>query len=109
MRPFFRGSRSIASARVLASRTLVLGLLAASCATQAQSVGEQFEIITQTLDSGGASVGTEYAINGTVGQPDVTTQMLVGAEFQVSGGFWPRDIAPAPNGDAIFLDGFEAP
>jgi hypothetical protein len=57
-----------------------------------------------TVDSGGGrSSGVGYQLEGTIGQPDA--QASSGGAFRLRGGFWVP--TPAPQGDALFGDGFE--
>ena len=68
----------------------------------AQSSGGDFEITKSTIDNGGGtSVGGEFSLSGTIGQPDAVSQVLSGGEFLLAGGFWAKAI------DRIFGDGFE--
>jgi hypothetical protein len=48
-----------------------------------------YEISWHTIDGGGGtSTGGDFALVGTIGQPDVGE--MVGGDYQLSGGFWPR-------------------
>jgi hypothetical protein len=71
----------------------------------AQSSGGDFKITKSTIDNGGGtSVGGEYSLNGTIGQPDANPQISTGDKFALAGGFW----ANATVVDTIFKDGFES-
>lgn len=77
---------------------LVLGFCTALCLS-ATAFG-QHEIAWYTIDGGGAtapgdSVGGDYAIAGTIGQPDASsfTTPMTGGIFEVVGGFWPNATA----------------
>ncbi len=66
-------------------RAVVFSLLMASaCLVGA----EDFSIIRQSSDSGGAvsSMGGVFALDGTIGQPDAGA--LSGGAFDLDGGFW---------------------
>lgn len=68
----------------------------------------------QTLDvtrhvvagGGGHSVGGNFSMSGTVGQPDASASISGGA-FEVRGGFWMAAARAGP--DLVFRDGFENP
>ena len=48
-----------------------------------------YEISWSTIDGGGGrSTGGDYALVGTIGQPDAGD--MSGDDFELSGGFWPR-------------------
>ena len=71
----------------------------------AQSSGGDFEIVKSTVDNGGGtSVGGDYSLTGTIGQPDANHQISTGGGFTLAGGFW----ANATVNDVIFKDGFES-
>ena len=47
-----------------------------------------YEISWSTIDGGGArSTGGDYALVGTIGQPDAGE--MAGGDYKLSGGFWP--------------------
>jgi hypothetical protein len=48
----------------------------------------EFEITRSTIDGGGVmrSVGGEFELSGTIGQPDAG--VMTGGEFDLFGGFW---------------------
>ena len=71
----------------------------------AQSSGGEFEITKSTIDNGGrTSSGGEFALVGTIGQPDASQKVATGGDFALAGGFW----ANAAVVDLIFKDGFES-
>jgi len=71
----------------------------------AQPSGGEFEITKSTIDNGGGtSVGGEFLLNGTFGQPDASSQISTGGKFALAGGFW----ANATVVDTIFKDSFES-
>ncbi len=48
-----------------------------------------YEIRWHTIDGGGGrSTGGDYAVVGTIGQPDADT-VMEGDDYTLSGGFWP--------------------
>lgn len=64
-----------------------------------------------TIDGGGGtSTAGALQLAGTIGQPDATTTVLTGGDFELRGGFWagggepiqicPPDLAP-PGGDGL--------
>ncbi len=59
-----------------------------------------------TVDSGGGSSnGGDYAVSGSLGQPDAGA-LLGGGQFGVQGGFWFSEgtaVSPPPAGHAIYL------
>ncbi len=57
--------------------------------------GQVFDLSWYTIDGGGKmfTTGGNYALRGTIGQPDAA--MMSGGEFELSGGFW----FPIPPGD----------
>lgn len=71
----------------------------------AQSTGGDFEIIKNTIDSGGGvSTGGAFSLTGTIGQPDAYQEVAKGGEYSLAGGFW----ANATINDVIFKDSFES-
>jgi hypothetical protein len=50
-------------------------------------VGDGYDVSWWTVDGGGGeSAGGDYALAGTVGQPDAIT--LTGGDYTLVGGFW---------------------
>lgn len=71
----------------------------------AQSSGGNFEITKSTIDNGGGtSVGGDFSLNGTIGQPDANPQISTGGTFALAGGFWGNAMIV----DTIFKDSFES-
>ncbi len=71
----------------------------------AQPSGGDFEITKSTIDSGGGiSVGGDFSLTGTIGQPDANPQISTGGSFALAGGFW----ANATIIDLIFKNSFES-
>ena len=78
-------------------------LLVFSAIALAQQSGGDFEITSSTIDNGGGiSVGGEYSLTGTIGQPDANPQTSSGGQFSLAGGFWARIV------DLVFKDSFES-
>ena len=72
-------------------------LLGATC-THAQS----YSLDWFTIDGGGCvSSGGNYALGGTIGQPDAGT--LSGGSYTLEGGFWPGIVVPSSTGLAPTL------
>ena len=91
-------------------------LLIVSCAALIPSAtlfAQDYEIISYTIDGGGASnsVSGSYILSGTIGQPDAGEPML-GGSYEHQGGFWPAISGPAacpadfaaPFGELNFFD-----
>lgn len=75
----------------------------------AQMQGGPFEIPKSTLDGGGGrSTSAQFELVGTFGQPEASGQPLLGGGFELHGGFWPGNDR-VPEGDLIFIEGFEGP
>ncbi len=63
-------------------KVLVMFLLSAS------GVFADYDISWSTIDGGGGrSTGADFALVGTIGQPDAGE--MAGGDYQLSGGFWP--------------------
>lgn len=106
--------------RVLPVALAGFGVVAASAA--AGPSGGAFEISWYTIDAGGTSstIGGNFELAGTIGQPDAGAEMT-GGSFSLTGGFWPglSTTPPCPadlTGDGIlnffdvsaFLSAFSA-
>ncbi len=69
--------------RLFATFTMMLALAAAAHA------GGEFTLDWMTIDGGGGtSVGGNFELSGTIGQPDAGGPMT-GGNFTLVGGFWP--------------------
>jgi len=72
---------------VARKKSLAAGLIVtfAACALV---IGQEFEISRYTIDGGGVmrSVGVDFELSGTIGQPDAG--VLSGGGFELTGGFW---------------------
>ena len=65
---------------------IVLLIITVSIAT-AQS-GSGYDLTWNTIDNGGGeSIGSDYALAGTIGQPDAGVAMS-GGGYTLNGGFW---------------------
>jgi uncharacterized membrane protein len=75
---------ALAMASLLLPVSLVLGLVAPAAA---QSGGD-YDLTWSTVDGGGEtfSVGGDYSLGGTAGQPDAG--LLDGGDYALAGGFW---------------------
>ena len=59
--------------------------------------GEDYSVTWYTVDGGGgAGIGGDFELVGTVGQPEAG--IMTGGDFEIVGGFWPG-IAPSCYGD----------
>ena len=58
-----------------------------SAQLQAQTGGD-YELVWSTIDGGGVrSIGQDFVLIGTIGQPDAG--QMNGGDFELYGGFWP--------------------
>jgi hypothetical protein len=82
--------------KILRRLTVVLVLalmLVIPVLAHAQS-GGGYDLSWSTIDDGGGtSVGGGYALNGTIGQPDVGIT-LAGGGYSLVGGFWGGALTP---------------
>jgi hypothetical protein len=86
--------------RAVICLTLILLFLLVTVGALAASNG--FFIPWWTVDSGGgSSQGGEYAVSGTIGQPD-TNSLMSGGDYTVVGGFWGGAMTP-PNPKMVYL------
>jgi hypothetical protein len=98
--------------RAAAARWLLSGLLltcALSWVAVASSApsGGDYAITRSTVDGGGgSSVGGDFVLTGTIGQPDARRVGAHGGDYGLAGGFWARaaDVL-----ELIFKDSFESP
>jgi hypothetical protein len=68
----------------------------------ALAVSNGFSIPRWTVDGGGGtSQGGDYAVSGTIGQPD-TSPLMSGGEYTVVGGFWGGALTP-PGPNLVYL------
>ncbi len=67
-----------------------LAALVMGVAPAAAQSGGPYEIVSYTIDGGGAmgATGGVFEMSGTIGQPDAGAPMVGGA-FELTGGFWP--------------------
>ncbi len=74
-------------------RSFVLRAMVAVLLGLAVPASAQFAIDWWTVDGGGgASSGGNYALSGTIGQPDAGS--MSGGTFILQGGFWANELAP---------------
>ena len=82
-------------------------LLLGSTIVLAQSSGGSYAITKSTIDGGGGmSVGGQYSLTGTVGQPDANPQSAFGGSYAAAGGFWANALSSIS--DLMFKNGFES-
>ena len=66
---------------------ILLAVLAVISSALGQTGGD-YEISWSTIDGGGGrSTGGDFALIGTIGQPDAAE--MAGGDYELSGGFWP--------------------
>ena len=69
---------------------MVVWILLLSIAASGQT-GEDYEITWYSIDGGGGrSSGGDFALVGTIGQPDAGE--MAGGDYKLSGGFWPGTL-----------------
>lgn len=87
--------------RLIFTTGVTLALLTLVSLALAQS--GQLEIPWFTVDGGGAvvSTGANFALSGTVGQPDASTSS--GEVFGLRGGFWEALTVSGPAPPAVYL------
>jgi hypothetical protein len=84
----------------------VLGAALTGGLSAGQPQGGDFVITKSTIDGGGGtSVGGDFVLTGTIGQPDASQQSSTGGNYAVAGGFW-ASIGELVI-ELIFEDGFE--
>jgi hypothetical protein len=68
---------------------LILAVVALLATTTV--VADDFSLDWWTIDGGGEmwTVGGDFELSGTIGQPDASTVAMTGGDFELSGGFWP--------------------
>lgn len=68
--------------------TLALLLILLAFTLVAMTINATYSLTWFTMDGGGGeSVGGEYALSGTIGQPDASSSME-GGDYDLTGGFW---------------------
>ena len=84
----------------------LIGLSLAGALSAGPPQGGAFVITRSTIDGGGGkSVGGDFVLTGTIGQPDASEQSAASGDYAVAGGFWTRIIEVVA--ELIFKDGFE--
>ena len=71
---------------------LMTAIVAVAPVSVLAMTGGDYEITWSTIDGGGRSSGGDFALVGTIGQPDAGD--MAGGDYQLSGGFWPRGLIP---------------
>ena len=58
--------------------------------TTTSVVADDFSLDWWTIDSGGEmwTIGGDFELSGTIGQPDASTVLMTGGDFELAGGFW---------------------
>ena len=70
--------------KLLSRTALLLASLASSLVA-----GPDYRLDWFSIDGGGGtSTGGDYALRGTIGQPDATPGTLTGGSYSLQGGFW---------------------
>ena len=74
------------------SRKLIIftlaGLLALILVSVVLAAPQAFDLSWWTVDGGGgSSEGGDYALSGSIGQPD-TSPLMSGGDFTIVGGYW---------------------
>ena len=68
-------------------RFVLFCLLASGCGLPA--LAQQYSIDWYKVSSGGGtSTNGQYAVTGTIGQPDATVQPMIGGNYSLAAGFW---------------------
>jgi hypothetical protein len=76
--------------KLLITSLLVILLLTAAGIAYARLAG--YSLPWWTVDSGGGtSIGGNYSLSGTIGQPDAGA--LSGGNYRLEGGFWSPEIS----------------
>jgi hypothetical protein len=72
---------------------LLVPLVAAGVVAVRAQEGGGYDLTWSTVDGGGEtfSVGGDYSLGGTVGQPDAG--VLEGGDYSLTGGFWGGAVA----------------
>jgi hypothetical protein len=80
---------------ILLCTTVLLMLALAS----APALTDDFDVDWYTIDGGGEmrTVGGDYELSGTIGQPDAGV-VMTGGDYELTGGFWPG-VPPYQPGD----------
>jgi len=88
--------------RIGSGLIIAVTLLAFTALAVGAVVDQDYQIPWWTVDGGGGeSAGGDYALQGTLGQPDAG-QAMQGDDYGLSGGFWVPG-ASASGGRALYL------
>jgi hypothetical protein len=83
----------------------LVSLLAATSLNAELPAGDVYVITKSTIDNGGGfASGGNFALTGTIGQPDASLNYATGGGYTVAGGFW---TGMSSLEELIFADGFE--
>ena len=75
--------------------SLLAAAALASTAALAQLAAPAYDLSWNTIDTGGgSSTGGTLEVIGTIGQPDASSTVLTGGNFEVRGGFWNGSVIP---------------
>jgi hypothetical protein len=82
------------------SAVLLAVLLLSAVCTYAQN----FSLDWFTIDGGGGtSIGGNFSLSGTIGQPDASAQPMTGGGFSLSGGFWSLFAVQTPDAPLLAI------
>ena len=76
---------------MLARQRAVRFLSALAFLTPVAAIGQTYDLSWRTIDAGGDmwTTGGDFELSGTIGQPDASTTVMAGGDFELIGGFWP--------------------
>lgn len=87
-RRLLKGANTVDSAPRARCLVLAVSIALLHLMIGAEVAAQSFEITSYTLDGGGGtSTNGQYALSGTVGQPDAGGTLTNG-QYSVTGGFW---------------------
>ncbi len=81
----FQSARGLAHSKTWRSFIAALALFSLAIAVRAQSYSIDWYKIA---GGGGTSTNGQYAVSGTIGQPDASLQTMTGGNYSLTGGFW---------------------
>ncbi len=86
-----------------AYKATLTSIVALALFATATATAQDFDLFWHTVDGGGEmwTVGGDFELSGTIGQPDAGATMT-GGDFALTGGFW---VVPVEAGCAGDLDG----
>ncbi|HUU96277.1 MAG TPA: hypothetical protein VM487_11100 [Phycisphaerae bacterium] len=79
----------------------IRAVMVLSTISGAAALADDFDLDWWTVDGGGDmwTSGGEFELSGTIGQPDASTTVMTGGDFELTGGFWPVATVPFCPGD----------